>query len=492
MPIDYSIKDRDSYLLRMKSLIVQLYPNWDDENVSAIGNMMFDIFSIMLDKVTYNQDAQAGEAYIKTATQMASIIDLAYGRGVEIPNRTASYGNVVITVSQPSNRPIAINKDNVTVLTQEDEPKRFLLKANGTIPAGDLSVTIEAENSELQDEIKSPNGTVDWFTYLSITPFIEVVSVIDELGFVWTEVVSLIDSSTTDRHFEVTVNGQGSGKLQFGDGIMGVVPESDLTIEYKTGGGEEGNVAVNSISIIDGDIYDADGDTVSATVDNIERFIGGTDVMAIKRARRYVPNTFVTQLRTVSDLDYEYNSESVTGVARAIFITSDDDVGIEENAGHIVIVPDDGGDPTTALQDAVYTMVTVTKPGHPTFKISVMGPTFKIINVSSIVFLEKGITHEDSRSTIETRLESFFAIQNDDGSLNDNINFGSGYKDKYGNTDPNFPYSEIYNQINDSDGIRKLGRTTLNGLQTDILLSYRDFPTLGTITLIDGDSGESF
>ena len=93
---------------------------------------------------------------------------------------------------------------------------------------------------------------------------------------------------------------------------------------------------------------------------------------------------------------------------------------------------------------------------------------------------------------IRDNLTEFFAITTKEGTLNEDINFGGGYKTSLGQNDPYLPFSEVYNTIRDSISVRKMGTLTLNGVSADVFLSSRSFPILGTVTLINGETGGFF
>jgi hypothetical protein len=66
-------------------------------------------------------------------------------------------------------------------------------------------------------------------------------------------------------------------------------------------------------------------------------------------------------------------------------------------------------------------------------------------------------------------------------------------KDADGNPVGEIAWSDVFNVIRDTDGVRKIGDRQgdlkLNSLPADIRLGIKEFPVLGTVTLIDGDTG---
>nr|HRC63269.1 t4-like baseplate wedge [Dehalococcoidia bacterium] len=71
---------------------------------------------------------------------------------------------------------------------------------------------------------------------------------------------------------------------------------------------------------------------------------------------------------------------------------------------------------------------------------------------------------------------------------------GFNIKDAEGNPVGEIAWSDLFNVIRDTPGVRKMGDArldlTLNGLPADVRLNVREFPVLRTVTLVNGDTGE--
>ena len=81
-----------------------------------------------------------------------------------------------------------------------------------------------------------------------------------------------------------------------------------------------------------------------------------------------------------------------------------------------------------------------------------------------------------------------------DGTPNPLVDFGFNIKDAEGNPVGEIAWSDLFNVIRDTPGVRKMGDArldlTLNGLPADVRLNVREFPVLRTVTLTNGDTGE--
>lgn len=199
--------------------------------------------------------------------------------------------------------------------------------------------------------------------------------------------------------------------------------------------------------------------------------------------------------RTVSREDYEINARRVAGVARALMLTSDQDPGIEENSGSLYVVPSGGGVPTIALKAAVMEMVTITYPNTLTFTVTVEDPIYLVVNIEAMVWFASGANKSATRDAIEAALVAVFAIDDveTDPASEIVIDFGYNLRDEDGNPSGSIVWSDIFNVIRDTAGVRKVdaGSTglLLNGVRDDLAILPRQFPILGTVTIRDGSTG---
>jgi hypothetical protein len=74
--IDYVTKDYAGFRQGMLDLIPLLLPNWTDRSESDFGVVLIEMFAYVADILSYYQDRVANEAYLSTATQRRSIIEL--------------------------------------------------------------------------------------------------------------------------------------------------------------------------------------------------------------------------------------------------------------------------------------------------------------------------------------------------------------------------------------------------------------------------------
>ncbi len=94
---------------------------------------------------------------------------------------------------------------------------------------------------------------------------------------------------------------------------------------------------------------------------------------------------------------------------------------------------------------------------------------------------------------MKANLQAMFRVSEPDGTPNPLVDFGFNIKDADGNPVGEIAWSDVFNVIRDTTGVRKVGDRhgdlKLNNLPADVRLGIKEFPLLGNVTLIDGDTG---
>jgi hypothetical protein len=119
----------------------------------------------------------------------------------------------------------------------------------------------------------------------------------------------------------------------------------------------------------------------------------------------------------------------------------------------------------------------------------VQDPIYKEVNVEARLFLRQGHSPAAVRERVQRNLETLFQLTRDNGTPNDQVDFGFNIKDAEGQPAGEVTWSDVFNAIRDTEGVRKLGDghgdLKLNGVPTDVPLDVKEFPVLGTVTLLD-------
>ncbi len=496
-PTDYTDKDFDSILLRLQNLVRSAFPEWTDFSVANFGNILLQLFSFVADIVLYYADASARESRLTTATQRKSLLALAKLIGYRPAGSQAATATETFTLAAPPVGNVTIPAGYVVRTQDVANPLSFQVltpviiaaasdppEANGTV-----------EHSEGETELFEATGLPYQEVVLPFTPYLDGSAEVTASNGVYTEVDNFLNSTAAHRHFVVIVNQNDKATIRFGTGVNGALPQGTITVEYKTGGGSVGNVEAGTLTKSDGGLTDQFGNPVQLFVTNADRASGGADRETISQIRQNAPASLRTLTRSVTKEDFETNARRVAGVARALMLTSDQDAGVAENTGLLYVVPVGGGAPSQALKDAVLTMVTETYPHTLTFQVEVRDPLYVTVNLSAIVYLRKGTTAATVRAAILAALRSLFAISQADGTPNPSIGFGADFLDALGQPAGEVVWSDVFDAIRDATGVRKVDEgpegLLLNGERASLSLNTRQFPVLGTVSLVNGDTGTS-
>jgi hypothetical protein len=231
------------------------------------------------------------------------------------------------------------------------------------------------------------------------------------------------------------------------------------------------------------------------TVTNAAASSGGTDAETIEEIRQNAPQSLRVLERCVAREDYEISAEAVSGVARALHLTINEGAGVGENQGILYVVPVDGGTASNTLLDTVAARFEITgaTPKTNTYQLTVRSALYATIDVSTTVYFRSGTTPAVGKAAILAGLQEFFAILNDDGTKNEDIDFGFYFKDEDDNPTGEISWSDIFNVVRDAAGIRNVDEgtsgLTLNGERASVEIGNAYFPVLGTLTVVDGSTG---
>lgn len=341
--IDYTSKDYAGFLQSMIDYAKVAFPEWTNQNPGALEVMILESLSRELDVLSYYGDRVLGEAYIGTATQLASVIQLANLLGYTPGQPIAATGTVslVNTTSSPIivpsatqvstdyitslNGPIIFETTTATTISGNSSAvipiiqgvtqgsAVFTIGNNTTSP---FSITTEllgtSDGTALQQFNLANNPVVSGSVTIYVqNPNYPSTSGTDPIT-AWTQVNSLQSSLSTDLSWAQTVDANGVVTIHFGDNVNGSIPPAGLNIyaNYRVGGGIIGNLAANSITDIASAIV---GLTVSAS----SATTGGANAETIDQIRTNAPKSFSTQQRAVTLADYANLALSLSSVAQA-------------------------------------------------------------------------------------------------------------------------------------------------------------------------------
>jgi len=180
---------------------------------------------------------------------------------------------------------------------------------SGTPPDGDTNAAVPAE-PQIALEVAGPTGSPQawlWQRWLLGSGPADAVFTLTP------ERYAVVGSGAGTTWFDY--DGEGT-TLRFGDGVFGITPPAGtvFTVTYLAGGGEVGNVAADTIVMVDPGQPQA-ASVASAT--NPFAALGGADEETTQQVRDRAPQAFRAPLRVVRQSDYVEAAESLPWVKEA-------------------------------------------------------------------------------------------------------------------------------------------------------------------------------
>lgn len=496
---DYVDRDLDTIYERLLDLVTSVWPTWGRIKASW-DNYLLGLMAHNSDVVHFYRDNRLRESFLATAKLRESVINLGAWVNYELFGPQPATADLTFSIPTAAAADVTIPAGTVSKTTGRIKLD-FQLRSAVVIPAGLLSASGTAENSTARTEDRVSDGTADQRYILTYRNYIDGSMSITAANGTYTEVDTFLSSGPTDRHYTLTVDTQGRPIPQFGDGALGEIPQGTITSAYNTGGGVIGQVEADTITSLQGSFTDGLGNPVDVSVTNPAEAIGGSDMESIAHAKRAIPASLGNVRTTVSWEDFKNNAELVPGVARAVIMTADQDPSIPENTGRLYVAAEGTqytsgytppAAPTSGLLDDVETMIEETRPHTITFTPTYLPVSFKTVDHLATVYFLEGYDPEDVVAEMLTNLQNWYAALDDTGAQQDGARFGFEYTDADGSATGELPWSDVFNVLRDTEGVRKIdpsGGLYLNGLSAGVQLGTVQYPFLQSLTVIDGDTG---
>lgn len=496
---DLTDKDFDSLRARLFKLIGSVFPTWTAEDVANFGNILVELYAHVGDMLGFYLDNHALESRITTARLRRSLLALVKLIGYRPRGASASQVDETFTLAAAMAGTVTLPAGSKVLTAEVTAPIAFQLLADLVFAPGELVKSATVEHSETIAEAVASTGLANQVFELQRTPFIDGSAVVSAPNGDYTEVDNFLSSTSTDRHFTTTVDQNDRARITFGNDVNGAIPATGtIAITYKIGGGSSGIVEAGALSRLEQTFTDSHGTVARITVTNANRSSGGLDRASNAQIATYAPESLRVLGRCVSREDYEIAAKTVSGVARALHVTSNE-YNVGENQGILFVVPEGGGVPSSTLLASVRALYTPTGayPGENTYELDVQAAAYYPINIVATIYRASGVTKATAKARTLAALAAFFSLYTttDQGETipNPAIDFGCNMKDADGNPANAIAWSDVFNVVRDVVGVRKVDPSVngllLNGLRSDVAIGAAAFPTLGTVQLIDGDDG---
>lgn len=395
------------------------FPQWTDTLESNQGVMFIEWLAFIAGNIAYTQNFHARQAFVPTVTEAKNLEKLAKQFAYTIPNNTSATVDVVISNADavPFLNDVVI-PTGTQILTSGATSLIFETVQNLLIPAGAVSGTVGAKHQETKIETDIADGTIDYRTRMTYSPFITDSMDVVVDGVTWAEVDNFLDSNSLSEHYVVEVDSDQVATVIFGDGVNGKIPlaNSALTFTYKVGGGTVGNVSPGSITEIPGIFYDVNNNLVDLVVNNPLPATGGGDREAIAVTKLRMPASLASKEITIDYEDFETNIKSVAGVARVTVRTVNDDPNIPENTVYCFILPT-LGDVLSAALEAEILAAMENYPRPLTQSMYLIGPAFKTIDLE----IQDLVVDEDFADGTGTKASALITLTNNVFDVGDEV-----------------------------------------------------------------------
>jgi hypothetical protein len=324
--IDYTSRD---YLGMVNSLLIyasQAFPDWTPNSEGDIGVALLELFSYIGDINSYYTDRVAQEAYLPTATQRQSLLNIAQLLGYVPSNGTPATGTVTFVTDNPGLAVVIPEGTQVqsNFNTATDQPITYYTTALVTCEGNGATVTANVTQGIQYSlvAIGTSTGQPGQILQLPQTNVLDgsttvyIQSTAPATTTQWTQVSTFIDSNASATVFTLWVDANDNTNITFGDGINGLVPALGLTIyaSYTVIAGSAGNQPAGSVNIVVDPISGVSIDTNSLGVAESSAMAGGSDPESNASIRANAPIAFATQQRAVSLTDFANLALNVPGV----------------------------------------------------------------------------------------------------------------------------------------------------------------------------------
>lgn len=387
--IDYTSRDYDGLRQSLLDYAKVAFPDWKPASEGDFGVLMVELLAYTGDILSYYVDRAQIEAYLPTATQRSSVLQIAQLLGYRPGTGAPATGTV--TLRTTDNGPPVVVPAGTLLATgfvdALDGPIYYETDTPATVPgAGGTAVVPVTEGETKKDtltggplRISEANGIANQM-YRLPNPGVYQESVrVFVAGEEWLPTNHLLDAEPNSRTFSVHTDATNYTWIQFGDGLNGAIPNIGLEIAaiFRVGVGATGNIpagqVINVVAAIPN--LSIQNSVNSATQSTSSVMGGGANPESIEQIRTNAPRAFATQQRAITLADYADFALSVPGVAKANAVAN-----FFSSVTTYVVGPD-GGTPTGSLLDRV--QAELDRRSLAGVTTSIGSPTFVSINAGS-------------------------------------------------------------------------------------------------------------
>lgn len=318
---DYTSRDFSSISEDLQNLIQYFLPEWTSRDTSDFGITMIELFAAAADNLSFFIDRAANEAFLTTASQRSSILDIANLLNYVPANARAATTSVTFSNSTSSSItiPAGTQVSTTTVVNSNNEQINFQTLYTTVVPAaasssspGTVSTQV-VEGTTYTDPVQISDGLANQSYQLLNAPVVDGTISVTVDSIPYTYIKNIVDAGANDPFFSTTYDDLGNSYIIFGDNISGRIPpiNTQLTFTYTVGSGSSGNVAAGSITNI------TNLAQPGLTVSQPSAAYGGADQEATDSIRVNATKKISTLNRVVTLQDYADYVNSNLGADKA-------------------------------------------------------------------------------------------------------------------------------------------------------------------------------
>jgi hypothetical protein len=316
--IDYTSRDYESLRDDLLRTLPFFCPEYTDMNPSDFGVVLMELLAYMGDNLHFYIDRMAEESFLPTAITRQSVVNLLKLIDYELRGKTAATVDVTFSIDQALSGDLLIPKGTLlhTYADTSATPIYFETTTALTIPSGYTTGSVSAVEGKTSGTVDDPiilgqsNAAPNQIFTLPETPVIDdsvLVYINEGAGYTkWTIVETLVDSESCSQDCMLFRNANGVVNIYFGDNGQGKIPANGAIVSaiYRVGGGTEGNVGANTITIVDSQILYS-GSPIAVEATNPDSATGGTDEQSIQSAKVEGPRALRALYRAITLEDFE-------------------------------------------------------------------------------------------------------------------------------------------------------------------------------------------
>jgi len=459
--IPYTARDYDAIRKELVARIPSLTDQWTDFNPTDPGMVLLELFCGIADMLNFYLDAQTAEAFLATARQRHSVVNLSKLIGYRLDGPLAATTQLRFTI------PIALDSDLIIPIRSicrarmsDGSVVDFETTAAATIPAGEVSATAPAAQGKRKSELFTARNVRGQKIRLAGQKIADGSLAVTVGGIVWQQVPDFIESRFDALHFRADADAQGVTTVTFGDGINGAIPEADakVVVEYLETLEAAGNLGTNTIREMASSVY-LNGVLQHVSVTNPVAATGGAEPETIEHARAQAPAELASLWKAVTEADFHALAEGYPGIAKAQVLDTNDCTNIRYYMVNLVVAPNGGGFCSPQLKQDLAAFLENRKV--ITTEVNLFDPRYREVAIDAEVVTYSTDDPALVRGRVETALRDFFAFEN--------VGFGHSIY-----------FSDVVALL---DGVRGVSHIHLYSPAADIIIKPGEIPTLGPLNL---------